>query len=86
MEKVQADEAPSEVLNPRLAAKERAKRRNQITAELFSEESRGILNDVTAAEVAYMVCIFPFFFSTLNLVIIAMLIMPVSCLDYQDKS
>ncbi|KAG6652002.1 uncharacterized protein LOC122313724 isoform X1 [Carya illinoinensis] len=50
----QADEAPSEVLNPRLAAKERAKRRNQITAELFTEESRGIINDVTAAEVAYM--------------------------------
>ncbi|KAF5444167.1 hypothetical protein F2P56_036664 [Juglans regia] len=50
----QADEAPSKVPNPRLAAKERAKHRNQITAELFTEESRGIINDVTAAEVAYM--------------------------------
>ncbi|EEF32105.1 conserved hypothetical protein, partial [Ricinus communis] len=35
--------------NPRLAAKERAKRRNLITAELFSEE----LNDVSTAEVTY---------------------------------
>ncbi|XP_050263545.1 SUPPRESSOR OF ABI3-5 [Quercus robur] len=47
------DDDPTDLMNPRAAAKERAKRRTQFTAELFTEESRGILNDVAAAEVDY---------------------------------
>ena len=47
---------PNDLSNPRFAAKERAKRRSQITAELIAEESSsGILNDVAAAEVSYKV-------------------------------
>ncbi|XP_062176806.1 uncharacterized protein LOC133881788 [Alnus glutinosa] len=49
----EAEDAPSDLMNPRHAAKERAKRRSQFTAELFTEESRGIINDVVAAEVDY---------------------------------
>ncbi|GLT62587.1 hypothetical protein SLA2020_352100 [Shorea laevis] len=49
----EAEDAPSDLMNPRFAAKERAKRRSQFTAELFTEESRGIINDVVAAEVDY---------------------------------
>ena len=52
------DDDPTDLMNPRAAAKERAKRRTQFTAELFTEESRGILNDVAAAEVDYKVGIF----------------------------
>ncbi|XP_057496849.1 uncharacterized protein LOC130781625 [Actinidia eriantha] len=37
----------------RLAAKERAMRRNEIAAELFTEENRGMLSDTSAAEVHY---------------------------------
>ncbi|GFY90139.1 hypothetical protein Acr_07g0003360 [Actinidia rufa] len=37
----------------RLAAKERAMRRNEIAAELFTEENRGMLSDISAAEVHY---------------------------------
>nr|XP_023910797.1 SUPPRESSOR OF ABI3-5-like [Quercus suber] len=47
------EDDPIDLMNPRAAAKERAKRRTQFTAELFTEESRGILNDVMAAEVDY---------------------------------
>lgn len=50
------EDLPSELTDPRLAAKERAKLRTQITAELFSEENRGIFNDISAAEVSYEVC------------------------------
>ena len=39
----------------RLAAKERAMRRNEIAAELFTEENRGMLSDISAAEVHYEV-------------------------------
>ncbi|XP_057976543.1 uncharacterized protein LOC131163802 isoform X2 [Malania oleifera] len=39
--------------DPRLAAKERANRRSQMTTELCSEEGRGILHDISAAEVNY---------------------------------
>lgn len=56
----QSEDVPGDLLNPRLAAKERANRRSQITAELFTEESRGILNDVTTAEVDYEVRIVVF--------------------------
>ncbi|EXB55299.1 hypothetical protein L484_017210 [Morus notabilis] len=41
------------VTDPRVAAKERAKRRSQITTELFGEDSRGIVKDISTAEVAY---------------------------------
>ncbi|XP_027355895.1 SUPPRESSOR OF ABI3-5 isoform X2 [Abrus precatorius] len=40
-------------MNPQVAAKERAKHRNKFTAELFSEDAGGILNNLSAAEVAY---------------------------------
>lgn len=59
---VEVEEDADDMLNPRNAAKERAKRRSQITTELFSEDSRGIANDISAAEVKYQVCyrFFPF--------------------------
>ncbi|XP_030459143.2 SUPPRESSOR OF ABI3-5 [Syzygium oleosum] len=47
------EEVPSDARDARLAAKERASRRNQITAELLGEDSRGIANDISSAEVAY---------------------------------
>lgn len=53
VEKVQVEEEPTDLTNPVVAAKERAKRRSQITAELFSEDNRGISNDISAAEVTY---------------------------------
>ncbi|XP_021898661.1 uncharacterized protein LOC110815269 [Carica papaya] len=46
------EDDPADLKDPRLAAKERAKRRSQMTTELFCEESKG-LNDVSAAEVTY---------------------------------
>ena len=46
----------SELKDPRLAAKERAKLRTQNTTELFSEESRGVFYDISSAEVNYEVC------------------------------
>lgn len=52
------DEGPSDLNDPRLAAKERANRRSQFTAELFSEDSRGIASDISSAEVAYEVGFF----------------------------
>ncbi|XVE49560.1 hypothetical protein DITRI_Ditri01bG0091800 [Diplodiscus trichospermus] len=51
--RVDIEDGSGELKDPRLAAKERAKRRNQITTELFTEDGRGMLNDVSAAEVAY---------------------------------
>lgn len=56
VEKGKAEEDENDLTNPRNAAKERAKRRSQITTELFSEDSRGIANDISAAEVRYEVC------------------------------
>lgn len=55
---------PPDLSDPRVAAKERADRRakieatrTQMTTELFNdEESRGMLSDITAAEVNYQVC------------------------------
>lgn len=51
------DCGPSEriVADARLAAKERAKSRSKITTELFSEQSTGIIHDISAAEVNYEV-------------------------------
>lgn len=51
-----ADDGPADLKNPHFAATERAKRRSQMTFELCSEESEGIVNDITAAEVTYEVC------------------------------
>ncbi|KAJ4715667.1 CD2 antigen cytoplasmic tail-binding protein 2-like [Melia azedarach] len=48
-----ADDGPADLKNPHFAATERAKRRSQMTFELCSEESEGIVNDITAAEVTY---------------------------------
>lgn len=55
LDKGKAEETPDDLTDPRLAAKERAKRRNQMTADLFSEENRGLVNDISAAEVTYEV-------------------------------
>lgn len=49
------ESGPIDLTNPQLAAKERAKRRSQITADLLTEESRGGPNDISAAEVTYEV-------------------------------
>ncbi|KAK2388625.1 hypothetical protein P8452_26585 [Trifolium repens] len=49
-EKVIVEENVNDLSNPVVAAKERMKRRNQITAELLSEE---ISNNISAAEVKY---------------------------------
>lgn len=54
VDKGNVEEDPSDLTKPLNAAKERAKRRNQITAELFSEETGG-LNDISAAEETYEV-------------------------------
>ncbi|KAJ7946718.1 CD2 antigen cytoplasmic tail-binding protein 2 [Quillaja saponaria] len=53
VDKGNAENDPNDLLNRRVVAKARAKRRNQMTAELFSQENRGILNDISAAEVTY---------------------------------
>ncbi|KAK4271251.1 hypothetical protein QN277_019970 [Acacia crassicarpa] len=53
VDKGPVEEDTDDMMNPRHAAKERAKRRSQITTELFSEDSRGIANDISAAEVKY---------------------------------
>ncbi|OMO87002.1 hypothetical protein CCACVL1_09334 [Corchorus capsularis] len=47
------EDGKTDLQDPRFAAKERAKRRNQITTELFTEDGRGMLSDVSVAEVAY---------------------------------
>ncbi|CAL5183202.1 unnamed protein product [Lathyrus oleraceus] len=51
VEQVIVEENVNDLSNPVVAAKERVKRRNQITAELLSEENGGI--SVSAAEVTY---------------------------------
>ncbi|XP_054801382.1 LOW QUALITY PROTEIN: uncharacterized protein LOC129305354 [Prosopis cineraria] len=47
------EEDTNDMMNPRHAAKERAKRRSQMTTELLSEDSRGIATDISAADVKY---------------------------------
>jgi CD2 antigen cytoplasmic tail-binding protein 2 len=59
VKKVIVEENVNDLSNPVVAAKERMKRRNQITAELLSEE---ISNNISAAEVKYKVCFFRVFF------------------------
>lgn len=57
----------------RIAAKERAKGRSKITAELFTEKSTEILHDISAAEVNYEVCFLKYAFPNYyfcNLVIV----------------
>ncbi|KHG20831.1 CD2 antigen cytoplasmic tail-binding 2 [Gossypium arboreum] len=51
--RVDIENGSGDLKDPRLAAKERAKRRSQITTELFAEDGRGMLNDVSAAEISY---------------------------------
>ncbi|CAK9164294.1 unnamed protein product [Ilex paraguariensis] len=46
-------DVPSGWRDPRLAAKERAMQRNRITAELLSEENRGMIHDISQAEEHY---------------------------------
>lgn len=60
VDKVKVEEEPTDLTNPVVAAKERAKRRSQITAELFSEDNRGISNNISAAEVTNEVCFLNF--------------------------
>ncbi|XP_059648066.1 uncharacterized protein LOC132294287 [Cornus florida] len=53
---LRAEDGPSSKLkDPRLAAKDRATRRSKMTTELFSEENRGMLPEISAAEVQYEV-------------------------------
>ncbi|KAK7328155.1 hypothetical protein VNO77_22252 [Canavalia gladiata] len=47
------EEGADDLLNPQVAAKERAKQRSRMTAELFSEDARGILNNISTAEETY---------------------------------
>ncbi|XP_009628293.1 uncharacterized protein LOC107759438 [Nicotiana tabacum] len=47
------EDLPSGWRDPRLAAKERSVRRNQITAELLDEENEGEIADISRAEVEY---------------------------------
>ncbi|KAJ1434940.1 CD2 antigen cytoplasmic tail-binding protein 2 isoform X1 [Sesbania bispinosa] len=56
VDKGNVEEVVNDLMNPRIAAKaakERAKHRSQITAELLSEETGVVLNDTSAAEVIY---------------------------------
>ncbi|TKY71458.1 CD2 antigen cytoplasmic tail-binding protein [Spatholobus suberectus] len=56
LDKGNVKEGEIDLMNPQIAAKaakERAKHRNQITAELFNEGTGGIINDLSAAEVTY---------------------------------
>ncbi|PNX88371.1 hypothetical protein L195_g044474, partial [Trifolium pratense] len=53
VEKVIVEENVNDLSNPVVAAKERMKRRNHITAELLSEEHGVISNNISAAEVKY---------------------------------
>lgn len=49
------DDGQCDLTDPHLAAKERANRRNQLTFGLCSEESRGVINDISTAEETYKV-------------------------------
>ncbi|XP_039014561.1 uncharacterized protein LOC120144599 [Hibiscus syriacus] len=51
--RVDIEDGSGDLKDLHLAAKERSKRRSQITTELFAEDGRGMLNDVTGAEVSY---------------------------------
>ncbi|KAL3004666.1 hypothetical protein AAZX31_08G177200 [Glycine max] len=54
VDKANVEEGEVDLMNPKIAAaKERAKLRNQITAELLRESAGGITNDLSAAEVTY---------------------------------
>ena len=44
VDKGKAEESLNDLTDPRLAAKERANRPNQMTADLLSEENRGLVN------------------------------------------
>lgn len=46
---------PDKLADPQSAAKERAKRRSEIAEEMFDDENRGIIHDISKAEVQYEV-------------------------------
>ncbi|KAK6945724.1 hypothetical protein RJ641_013268 [Dillenia turbinata] len=48
-----AEPDPDDLTDPRVAAKERAKRRSQMTAQLFTEDNREGFHDISIAEVDY---------------------------------
>ncbi|KAL3538632.1 hypothetical protein ACH5RR_001998 [Cinchona calisaya] len=47
------EDGPVRLQDPQLVAKERRKRRSQMAADLLEEENRGMLPDITRAEVQY---------------------------------
>ncbi|XP_062077144.1 uncharacterized protein LOC133782019 [Humulus lupulus] len=56
VKKLVIDEAlpqPAPLTDPRQAAKERSNRRSQMTTELLSDDNRGIISDISIAEVTY---------------------------------
>ncbi|GMN49431.1 hypothetical protein TIFTF001_018588 [Ficus carica] len=52
-EPVESRKDDTPLTDARIAAKERSRRRSQMTTELFGEDSRGIVKDISTAEVAY---------------------------------
>lgn len=49
------EDGPVRLQDPHLVAKERRKHRSQMAADLLEEENRGMLPDITKAEVQYEV-------------------------------
>lgn len=49
----QSEETPDKLSDPRSAARERAKRRSEMAEEMFDDENRGIIHDISRAEVQY---------------------------------
>lgn len=47
--------APADLSDPRIAAKERARRRSQMTTQLFTEDGEVELSRINSAEVQYQV-------------------------------
>lgn len=46
---------PDKLADPQSAALERAKRRSEIAEEMFDDDNRGIIHDISRAEVQYEV-------------------------------
>lgn len=49
------NDVPIKLTDPRIAAKERAKRRSEIADEMFDQDNRGMIHDISRAEVQYEV-------------------------------
>ncbi|KAI5661401.1 hypothetical protein M9H77_20724 [Catharanthus roseus] len=47
------NDVPIKLTDPRIAAKERAKRRSEIADEMFDQDNRGMIHDISRAEVQY---------------------------------